>query len=132
MIQLATDPMPFVKSEAASVLAMFSAKNGSSMTHRPIPAPEPSPEPNPEPDAAMNALHSHIAPTDWNELFQAITARLESCVTNPASTGSTQEHLLGGAPSIQATVLECVSALKQLHADLMRSKRIAKKLSDLT
>jgi hypothetical protein len=68
--------------------------------------------------------HADIAPDDWDVMFDAVQARLRRAVG---------EHL-GGVPQIpshsaglsaslvQATVLDCVSALDQLHAALKQER----------
>ena len=123
MIRPANTPMPHVKSDALSVLQMFRAQDASYMSHRPIPAPEPNPEPNPQPDGLTNESHSNIPIADWDELFHAVTARLEGCVSNPKMQ-SLAEKVPATAQSVQATVLECVSALNQLHAALVQERHL--------
>ncbi|MGB4115766.1 MAG: hypothetical protein WBK51_04365 [Polaromonas sp.] len=119
MIRLANTPMPHVPHVAPSVLDLFRSKGSLNNMHRHIPAPEPNPEPNPAPDAVLALAHSCISPLDWDQLFNAITTRLESCVAGLADSGSGLEHLPGSQASIQATVLECVTALNQLQSDLI-------------
>ena len=81
MIRPANPFLSRVTSTAYSVLASPSSDMPNSM-HRPIPAPEPNPEPNPAPDAAWPNDHANITPADWDQLFHAVQARLEDCVSD--------------------------------------------------
>ena len=123
MSQLASTPMPHVNSAAPSGLRVSSVKNILDMAPRPIPAPEPDPEPNPAPDGMAEASHLDIATVDWDELFHAVTARLEGCV-NGTAVQKLVDQVPGIAQSVQTTVLECVSALNQLHAALVRERQL--------
>ncbi len=116
MIRPANPFLSRVTSTAYSVLASPSSDMPNSM-HRPIPAPEPNPEPNPAPDAAWPNDHANIAPADWDQLFHAVQARLEDCVSD--SLLRTPGLALRDKQAVtKTTVLECVEALKQLHAAL--------------
>ena len=116
MIRLANSPPPHVPTMSHSMLDLFRMKDSSHTMHRPIPAPEPNPEPNPGPDAIFKS-HANISPEDWDVLFGAIQARLEHCVGDALSRSSElpphDRHTL-----TKAAVLDCVGAMKQLHAAL--------------
>ena len=121
MIRLANTLVPNNTGTAQSVLDLFRNQNMSNNIHRPIPAPEPNPEPNPSPDGAAGTSHRGIAPEDWDKLFHAVTARLEGCV-NRTKIQRLVNQEPGIAKSLQVTVLECVSALNQLHVALVRER----------
>lgn len=126
MIRLATPLMPHVNSVAQSVLDMFPNKQNPNALHRPIPAPEPSPEPNPEPDAMLREIRASIGPDDWDELFRAVQARLESCVDD-ALTNAPQLPLHSQHEITKKVVLECVESMKQLHAALTKERQAQRK-----
>ena len=125
MIRLANAPTPHV-TLAQSLLDMLRVKNNPTYMHRPIPAPEPSPEPNPEPDGALSARRAAISATDWDELFHAIQTRLEKCVSE-ALTKMPELPLHERHAVTQKTVLECVEAMRQLHADLIYERQLQQK-----
>ena len=120
MIQLAQTASQCPNRAAPSVLDTFRAEHMASALHRPIPSPEPDPEPNPGPDAINNGHingNSNISAADWDELFHAIQARLEHCVSDafhkaPELPAHERQEV------IKATVLQCVEAMQQLHAAL--------------
>ncbi len=61
----------------------------------------------------FQTLDQEISIDDWDALLSAVTSRLRQTV------GGTFEHQPNGsAAALQATVLECVDALDQLHATL--------------
>ena len=57
-----------------------------------------------------------VAMSDWDDLFDAITARLVSLAAGT------------GAGSVQRDVLECVAAMEQLHSTLTRERLRARLL----
>jgi hypothetical protein len=139
MIRLANTPMPHVTCMAQSVLDVFRAKTMLNNMHRPIPSPEPDPEPNPGPDAARQngqarkaampispVVHGSISPADWDELFRAVQVRLAHCVSD-AVPQAPELPLHDQRAVTQAVVLDCVEALKHLHAALV-SERAAGEL----
>ena len=126
MIRLANTPMPHVKSAARSVLQIFRGKEISYMTPNPVSAAERNPESNPAQDSMAGEPHLDIAPNDWDELFHAVTARLEGCVSNTKMQGLA-DKVPATAQSVQTTVLECVSALNQLHAALVHERQTHKR-----
>lgn len=115
MIRLANTPMPHVPHVAQSLLDLFRKKKMLTQLQRP--APEPDPEPNPAPDAAQLMPRSRISPDDWDDLFHAVTERLESCVATLPTPDATEQQ------RVQTTVLECVSALKQLQTALAQARQ---------
>ncbi len=62
-----------------------------------------------------------VAIVDWDDLLGAVKARLRQLVGEPASA-----PVLGQEPDaaarVQAGVLECVSALDQLHLTLVHER----------
>ena len=108
---------------------MFKANNMSDTTLSSSPAPKPNREPNPQPDAAIGvrsaqiAQTSHISPADWDELFHAITARLEAC-SGTARLTHVPEHMLGVTASLQVAVRECAASLQLLHMALVRERQL--------
>lgn len=121
MIRLANSPAPHVTTMAHSMPDLFRIKDASHTMHRPIPAPEPSPEPNPGPDA-IRGNHTNILPEDWDVLFRAVQVRLERCVGD-ALPKTPQHELHDRHTVIKSAVLECVDAMKQLHAALTRERQ---------
>ena len=121
MIRLANSPAPHVTTMAHSMLDLFRIKEATHTMHRPIPAPEPNPEPNPGPDAIFSG-HVNILPEDWDALFRAVQVRLEHCVGD-ALLKAPQMALLDRHTVTKAAVLECVEAMKQLHAALMLERQ---------
>jgi diguanylate cyclase (GGDEF)-like protein len=66
---------------------------------------------------ALPDLASDIAIGDWDALFSAVTARLRLSVGgSPAATP--EPPLQGEAVKVRASVLECMTALEQLHTTL--------------
>ena len=132
MIQLASAPdlsqQPHNASTAGFILTMFKdpSRLDSSIPsiHAPRPDPErnPDPEPNPEPDSAVSAKHSDITPADWDTLFHAVIARLETCAGH-APLAQMPEHALGVTATLQATLRECVASMNWLHAALLRERQ---------
>ncbi|NQW94430.1 MAG: hypothetical protein HQ446_10445 [Polaromonas sp.] len=117
MIRLVKQPMLHVINAEQSVLSWFRSKGLARNMHRPILATEQDPEPNPGPDASFQTVGSSISPEDWDELFRAVQARLESCVDD-ALTKAPETPLHSGHEVTKKTVLECVESMKQLHAEL--------------
>lgn len=125
MTRPANTLMAHASGGAPTVLDLFKSTDMPAALHRPIPAPEPNPEPNPGPDAARrsrNNGHSTIAPADWDELFHAVQVRLEQCAGD-ALHQAPELALYDRHDVIKKTVLECVDALKQLHAALAQERQ---------
>jgi hypothetical protein len=106
------------------VFELFHSEQLRNTTHRPIPAPEPNPEPNPEPDTAQGHTPTLIKPSDWDAVFCAVLERLEHCVDQAAVNTHPlylhQAHVpLDPRQVVKTTVLECVAAMRQLHAALL-------------
>jgi hypothetical protein len=124
MIRLAQTPRQFAPSPTRSLLHTFYATGRISTLHRPIPAPEPNPEPNPGPDSIQSIPSSSISAADWDTLFHAITLRLENCVSDAlielphTRSGGAPELLQARHQATKTAVLECVDAMKRLHAEL--------------
>jgi hypothetical protein len=123
MIRLASTPVPHVTSVAHSVLDLFRINGEPQTMHRPIPAPEPNPEPNPGPDAVWQHSQGNITSADWDSLFLAVLARLENCVSDHPIPAQ-QLPLYDPRVVVRATVLECVSALQQLHVALSHERQL--------
>ena len=70
--------------------------------------PLPAPAPGGSADVALG---------DWDELFRAVKARLRS-TAGGLSAAAPEAALRDGAARAQASVLECVAALDQLHLTL--------------
>ena len=117
MIQLANTPMPHVALMESSVLGLFRSKGSSHLMYRPTSPTQLAPETSHMTDGMMSSNHGNITPTDWDELFHAVQTRLENCV----------DDALNHAPELspgkwhaatKTAVLECVDAMRQLHASL--------------
>ena len=67
-----------------------------------------APLPRPRSDAAIE---------DWDDLFNAVAARLRLTVVGPRVTPAASQPA-DEADRIRVAVLECVAALEQLHATL--------------
>ena len=79
--------------------------------------------------ADANAASSACAPMnisieDWDTLFCAVEERLRRLVTERDAGTSLPMHGLGGA--VQGAMLECLTALDQLHAALIQERERAK------
>ncbi len=74
--------------------------------------------------AESNTPDSGINPQDWDSLFGAIEERLVEVVAVSGPT-TTPVNLAG---KVRDTVLECVEAMKQLHAAL-KADRVGESLS---
>ena len=68
-----------------------------------------------------------IAIDDWNELFRAVEARLIATVGTPLATAS-GENPGDIGPRVQGVVLECVTAMDQLHTALTRERNMRHQL----
>jgi hypothetical protein len=129
MIQLVQTPKEFAPSTPRSMLDIFHATGRIPTMHRPIPAPEPDPEPNPGPDNIQTAPNANISSADWDALFHAITLRLERCVgvahfaLSDTAADSVPESLQARNKATTKVVLECVDAMKQLHAELQLERQ---------
>ncbi|MDP1694400.1 MAG: hypothetical protein Q8L34_02565 [Candidatus Woesearchaeota archaeon] len=68
--------------------------------------------------------HDDIAPADWDVMFAAVQARLRLAVGEQLGVlPETPSHSAGlSASLVQAMVLDCVSALDQLHAALKQER----------
>lgn len=64
-----------------------------------------------------DSSHGNISPADWDELFHAVQTRLENCVDDALDKGSDMP-LNKRHAATKAAVLECVDAMRQLHASL--------------
>ena len=133
MIRLVNTTAPHVPNMRPLVLDLFRSNSASQLEsqvmrhtiHRPIPAPEPNPEPNPGPDAVRHNSHAKnvsIPVLDWDELFRAILVRLEYCVGD-SQLRTPQLALYDRHTVTKETVLECVTAMKQLHAFVMLERQ---------
>jgi hypothetical protein len=79
-----------------------------------IPAlPEPAPASRPGVE---------IAVPDWDELFHAVEARLRASVDVSMVSGSIEKPLAGVTGDVQLVVLECLTALRQLHTALTHER----------
>ena len=74
-----------------------------------------------------------IAPEDWSDLLSAVKTRLRMAVGAQAATSG--DPLRGSLARIQAHVLECVSALDQLHTAMLhesgRCDRLEREVGEL-
>lgn len=129
MTQVVQTPKEFAPGTPGSLLDIFHATGKLPTLHRPIPAPEPDPEPNPWPDNNQTAPSGNISSVDWDALFHAITMRLERCVgvahfaLSDAASNPVPESLQARNKATTKVVLECVDAMKQLHAELQRERQ---------
>ncbi|MGC1175908.1 hypothetical protein [Polaromonas sp.] len=118
-------------------LANFSSKKMRNFAHRTLKelgfvdltllsgpdhsAPELPPAPHPAGHNPPDQLHLQIPIDDWDALFRSIQVRLTNVVGDrpasalPLEAADTTGH-------IQVAVLDCVSALGQLHAALARER----------
>lgn len=65
-----------------------------------------------------------IAISDWDDLFHAVEARLRAAVeTRPEQAPAAQQRP-GTAFEVQTVVLECITALDQLHVALMHERQL--------
>lgn len=62
--------------------------------------------------------------SDWTMLFDAVRARLRLTAATQ-STVTNDEHALGSSGRLRSEVLECVTALDQLHDLLSQALRAA-------
>lgn len=84
-------------------------------------APELPPAPHSGGHNTPDQLHLQIPIDDWDALFRSIQVRLTDVVgERPASALPPEAADTTG--HIQVVVLDCVSALGQLHAALMRER----------
>lgn len=67
-------------------------------------------------NAVLPRSRSDIVIEDWDDLFDAVTARLRSVIAERHATSA--ESPSPEADRIRVNVLECVEALDQLHAAL--------------
>ncbi len=74
-------------------------------------------------DALTSNPQLDIAIPDWDDLFHAVEARLKHAVeVMPAQALASKPTDAAG--EVQAVVLECVTALEQLHVALMHERQI--------
>ena len=67
--------------------------------------------------APLPRPRSDVVIKDWDDLFNAVTARLRLTVVAPLVTKAASQPA-DEADRIRVAVLECVAALEQLHATL--------------
>ena len=110
MIRLANSPAPHLTKVAQSLLLMsrvgFADYGGG---------------PHAAPASGMVQFQHDIMPADWDALFQAISTRLESCVSQ-ALTHAQTLPLHERYADTYKTVLECVEDMRQLHKALMQER----------
>ena len=127
MIQLAGAPTPHVAPTERSVLGLFRSKGASQLMSRLTPATQLEPVVSPA-VAAQASGHGNISPADWDELFHAIQARLENCIDN-ALDNAPELPLNERHAATKTTILECVDAMRQLHASLTLERQAYQKLN---
>ena len=74
------------------------------------------------PCCAPSNASADVALVDWDDLFRAVKARLRLAVDDWIAA-TTEQQLHATAGHLRATVIECVSALDQLHLTLTRAGR---------
>jgi hypothetical protein len=118
MIRLADTPTPHVTQVAQSVLGLFRSKGARHDMYDSIPADQPNPASTSEPVDIKSTGYGNISHTDWDELYHAIQVRLENCVNG----GLDKAPQLVAPERLAATktaVMECIDAMRQLHAALI-------------
>ena len=110
MIRLANPPAPHLTKVAQSILHM--SRSGF---------PDYGVRPYVTPPSGMVQFQPDIMPADWDALFQAIQARLESCVSQALTHAQNLPLFEGHAATFQA-VLECVADMRQLHTALIQER----------
>ena len=71
--------------------------------------------------SSMVQFKFDIVPADWDALFQAISTRLESCVSQALTHAQTLPLHERHADTCK-TVLECVEDMRQLHTALIQER----------
>ena len=132
MIRLASSPDPYPGSAALNDFSTRSqgicfsqASLGAAPTcvdAQPVQSPSsPLAKLMPHAQAPLQVRLLDIGIADWNELFRAVEARLTATVGKPLSMAS--EVKPGDVGSrVQDVVLECVTALEQLHTALTHER----------
>ena len=110
MIRLANSPAPHLTKVAQSILHM---------SHSGF--PDDWPRPHVAPASGMVAFQPDILPADWDALFQAISTRLETCVSQALTHAQILPLHERHAATFQA-VLECVADMRQLHTALIQER----------
>ena len=128
MIQLAGAPTPHVAPTERSVLGLFRSKGASQLMSSPTPATQLDPTVSPAAAIAQATGHGNISPADWDELFHAVQARLENCIDN-ALDNAPELPLNERHAATKTTILECVDAMRQLHASLTLERQAHQKLN---
>ena len=135
MIRLASSNDPHAASAAAPDFATLNAQNGfapAALTSK-IPAGTSQPSHPPPTSLAFAHLEERlldIAIDDWNELFRAVEERLKATVGTPLAPVS---EAFKAKPDdiglkVQHVVLECVTALGQLHTALTHERNLRHQL----
>lgn len=140
MIRLASSPVPHVKSLARTALMVLNSRNNmrkaqscssgaatpvtnGSPVHAGVDAVDAAAGPAPLAGALTANQPLDIAIPDWDDLFHAVEARLKAAVEmTPAQALASQPP--GAAGEVQVVVLECLTALDQLHVALMHERQI--------
>lgn len=144
MIRLASSPEPHVKSMALTASMEFNSRGSLRQAKPCSPEPEAIQAPplcvqaaaivdarlvadalRPVPLASTLASNPslEIAISDWDDLFHAVEARLKAAVeTRPEQALAAQPP--GAASVVQTVVLECITALDQLHVALMHERQL--------
>lgn len=85
------------------------------------------------PCVAPNEASTGVALVDWDDLFRAVRERLRRAVDDWIAA-TTEQQLQATAGLLRATVIECVTALDQLHLTLAhegsRSHRLEREVFD--
>jgi hypothetical protein len=122
MIRLADTPTPHVTQVAQSVLDLFHSKGALNDMYGSIPADQPNPASTSEPVDIKSTGHGNISHADWDELYHAIQVRLEHCV-NDALDKAPQLAADERLAATKIAVMECVDAMRQLHAALILERQ---------
>lgn len=117
MSQLATTPTPDANSWGQSVLGFLRNKGIPTTMRVTASPPKIESEVNPDPVMFKRRVRSNISTVDWDELFHAIQVRLENCV-NDALDKAPELPVHQSRAVTKIAVLECVEAMRQLHASL--------------
>jgi hypothetical protein len=122
MIRLADTPAPHVTQVAPSVLGFLRSKGARNDMYRSIPADQPNLAFTSEPVEVKSTGHGNISHADWDQLYHAIQVRLENCV-NDARDKAPQLAADERMAATKTAVMECVDAMRQLHAALILDRQ---------
>lgn len=129
MIRLASSPEPHPGRAALQDFSAHTLKANVAAAAKASQA-VPVAAPSPLAYAPLEGRLVDIAIEDWNELFHAVEARLkatvgESLVLDSSVFDASPDNI---GPKVQRVVLECVTALEQLHSALTHERGLRHQL----